>query len=386
MTAVADRRPADGAAELAAVRDLARSFFTDVVMPHEERFEAQGFPDRQMYRRAGELGLLCMSVPSKYGGGGGSFAHEAVLFEEQSRAGESAMQLGVHTGIVPHYVLHYGSPEQRAGWLPQLASGERVGAIAMTEPGAGSDLKALRTRAVRDGDEYVLTGSKTFISNGLLCDLLIVAASTDPALGAHGISLFVLELDPEPSGFRRGRALPKIGQKGQDTAELFFDGVRVPAANLLGGVEGRGFVQLMQQLPHERLIVACAAIGMMEAALARTVEWTKQREMFGGRLFDLQAVRHTLADVATTVTVARAFVDDCVARHLRGELDVTTAAMAKLWMSEQQCRVVDTCLQLYGGYGYTTEVPIARMFLDSRVQKIYAGANEVMKDLVARSL
>ncbi|WP_199820926.1 acyl-CoA dehydrogenase family protein [Streptomyces fulvoviolaceus] len=373
-------------AELADLRALARTFFETVVMPHEERFEQQGRPDREMYRRAGELGLLCMSVPTEYGGGGGTFEHEAVLFEEQTRAGESALQLGVDTGIVPHYLLHYATHEQRLAWIPKLASGEWIGAIAMTEPATGSDLKNIRTRAVRDGDEYVVTGAKTFISNGATCDLLIIAAVTDPGAGARGISLLVAEVDDGPAGFRRGQVLKKIGQKGQDTAELFFDGLRVPARNLLGGTPGSGFAQLMRQLPHERLIVATAAMGMMEAAVEATVAYTKQRQAFGGTLFDLQSTRFTLAEAATTVAVARAFVDACVARHVRGELDATTAAMAKSWTSEQQCRVVDSCLQLFGGYGYMTEYPIARMFVDSRIQKIYAGANEVMKDLIARSL
>ncbi|MGW5520804.1 acyl-CoA dehydrogenase family protein [Gordonia sp. NPDC003950] len=372
--------------ELGDLTALAREFFTKEVAPRREEFAAAGEPDRALYRRAGELGLLSISIPEQYGGGGGTFAHESVVFREQGRCGDLSMQLGVHSGIVPHYLNSYATEEQKQRWLPKLASGEWIGAIAMTEPGTGSDLQSIATRAIRDGDEYVITGAKTFISNGATCDLIIIAAKTDPTKGAAGVSLLVAEVADGPAGFERGRKLKKIGQKGQDTTELFFDGLRVPAANLLGGVEGAGFVQLMQQLPQERLIVGVAALGVVEAAYEHTLAYVREREAFGKPLFALQNTKFELADVATTLEVMRAFVDDAIARHVRGELDVKRAAMIKLWCSEQQTQVVDRCLQLHGGYGYMEEYPIAQLFVDGRIAKIYAGANEVMKDLIARSL
>lgn len=372
--------------ELADLTALAREFFTKEVAPRHEEFAAAGQPDRALYRRAGELGLLGMSIPEEYGGGGATFAHEAVLFREQARGADLSMQLGVHSGIVPHYLLSYANEEQKKRWIPKLVSGEWIGAIAMTEPGTGSDLQAISTRAVRDGDEYVITGAKTFISNGATCDLLIIAAKTDPELGAKGVSLLVAEVGDNPPGFERGRKLKKIGQKGQDTTELFFDGLRVPAQHLLGGTEGTGFVQLMQQLPQERLIVGVAALGVVEAAYELTLEYVRERHAFGKPLFALQNTRFELADIATTVEVMRAFVNDAIDKHVRGELDVKGAAMIKLWCSEQQTQVVDRCLQLHGGYGYMEEYSIARLFVDGRIAKIYAGANEVMKDLIARSL
>lgn len=369
-----------------AVADLARAFFTKEVVPHEQTFVEQGHPDPALYRRAGELGLLGMSVPEEYGGGGADFTHEIVLFTEQIRSGDSALQLGVHAGIVLHYILAYGTEEQKRRWLPRLCSGEWVGAIAMTEPGTGSDLQNIATRAVRDGDEYVVSGAKTFISNGRNCNLVIVAAKTDSTQGAAGVSLIVAEVSDQTKGFTRGRILDKLGQKGQDTTELFFDQMRVPAANLLGAAEGRGFTQLMEQLPQERLIAAAVAVAAMEYAVEVTLDYVQQRTAFGKPLFALQNTRFELAECATLARVGRSFLDDCIARHLRGELDVATAAMAKYWLTDQQCTVVDRCLQLFGGYGYTLEYPIARMYADARVQKIYAGANEVMKELVARSL
>lgn len=372
--------------ELKELAGLARDFFLKEVMPRREEFVAQGYPDRALYRRAGELGLLCMSVPVEYGGGGGTFAHEAALLGEQVKAGETSMQLGVHTGIVPHYVLAYASEENKQRWLPKLASGEWIGAIAMTEPGTGSDLQAITTRAVRDGDDYLVTGAKTFISNGRNCDLLIIAVKTDISQGAHGVSLLVAEVSDDTPGFHRGRVLKKIGQKGQDTTELYFDELRVPVANLLGTEEGQGFAQLMQQLPQERLICGVAAAAMIEEAVEQTVQYTKSRHAFGKPLFALQNTRMELAACATLAAVVRTFVDEAVAKHLRGELDVKTAAMVKYWTTDQQAQVVDRCLQLHGGYGYMDEYPIARMWTDSRISRIYAGANEVMKDLVARSL
>ena len=384
MTALADRTD-DVTTDLADVRQLARSFFEKEVAPHREEFATAGRPSREVYRSAGNHGLLGMSIPQQYGGGGGDFRHEAVLFEEQVRAGDSAMQLGVHSGIVPHYILAYATEEKTQRWLPKLCSGEWIGAIAMTEPGTGSDLQGITTRAVRDGDEYVVTGGKTFISNGAHCDLIIIAAKTDPTAGARGLSLLVAEVSDDTEGFHRGRVLHKIGQKGQDTAELSFDGLRVPAANLLGE-EGRGFAQLMQQLPQERLICGIAAAAMIEAAVQQTVDYTKTRNAFGKTLFDLQNTKFELAECATIGRVVRTFVDDAVAQHISGSLDVTTAAMVKYWTTDRQFEVVDRCLQLFGGYGYMEEYPIARMFVDGRIARIYAGANEVMKDLISRSL
>ncbi|WP_338890365.1 acyl-CoA dehydrogenase family protein [Rhodococcus sovatensis] len=385
MTALADRTTAELATELADVRQLARGFFEKEVAPHREEFAAAGRPSREVYRSAGSLGLLGMSVPEQYGGGGGDFRHEAVLFEEQVRSGDSSMQLGVHSGIVPHYILAYASEEKKQQWLPKLCSGEWIGAIAMTEPGTGSDLQGITTRAVRDGDDYVVTGGKTFISNGAHCDLIIIAAKTDPSAGARGLSLLVAEVSDDTEGFHRGRVLHKIGQKGQDTAELTFDGLRIPAGNILGE-EGRGFTQLMQQLPQERLICGIAAAAMIEAAVQQTVEYTKSRNAFGKTLFDLQNTKFELAECATIGRVVRTFVDDAVAKHIASELDVTTAAMVKYWTTDRQFEVVDRCLQLFGGYGYMEEYPIARMFVDGRIARIYAGANEVMKDLISRSL
>ncbi|MCT7293668.1 acyl-CoA dehydrogenase family protein (plasmid) [Rhodococcus pyridinivorans] len=372
--------------ELDDLTALARDFFTKEVAPRREEFAESGQPDRALYRRAGELGLLCMSVPEEYGGGGATFAHEAVLFREQVRGGEMSMQLGVHTGIVPHYILAYANEEQKRRWLPKLASGEWIGAIAMTEPGTGSDLQAITTQAVRDGDDYVISGAKTFISNGATCDLIIIAVKTDPKQGASGISLLAAEVGDETPGFVRGRKLKKIGQKGQDTTELFFDGLRVPAANLLGTAEGQGFIQLMQQLPQERLIVGVAALGAVESAYEHTLAYVRERHAFGKPLFALQNTRFELAEITTTLEVMRTFVDDAIERHLRGELDVKRAAMIKLWCSDRQTEVIDRCLQLHGGYGYMEEFPIARLFVDGRIARIYAGANEVMKDLIARFL
>ena len=365
---------------------LARSFFANEVVPHTERLLAQGHPDREHYLAAGKLGLLCPSVPEELGGGGGTFAHEAVVLEEQVRTGEQSLGIGVHNGIIPGYLLAYGTPEQQQRWLPGLCSGELVGAIAMTEPGGGSDLQAMRTRAERDGDEYVVTGSKTFITNGFLADLLILAVKTDTSAGAKGISLLVCELSDDTPGFRRGRKIDKLGLRARDTAELFFDGMRVPASHLLGPAEGLGFVQMMQQLPQERLVIGVTAVAAMERAIELTVAYTKERTAFGKTLFEQQNTRFVLAECVALARSGRTFVDDCVVRHLAGELDVATAACAKFHLTDSQCTVMDKCLQLFGGYGYTTEYPISRMYADARVQKIYAGSNEIMKELVARAL
>ncbi|GAA1480339.1 acyl-CoA dehydrogenase family protein [Gordonia sinesedis] len=370
--------------ELTALRDLARSFCEKEVKPNMEKFIEQHHVDRDLWNKAGELGLLCMSIPEEYGGGGGTFAHEAVLIEEQARIADSSWGVSLHNGIIAHYLLAYGSEEQKQKWLPKMASGEVVGAIAMTEPGTGSDLQNVKTKAIRDGDEYVIDGSKTFITNGQQADLIIVVAKTDVSEGAKGISLILVEADRE--GFRRGRVLDKVGQRGQDTSELFFDGVRVPVSNLLGTEEGQGFVQLMQQLPQERLIIAVASVAGMEAAVAQTIAYTKERTAFGRPIFGFQNSKFKLAEAATETTVARVFVDDCIVKHVDGKLDIPTVAMAKWWTSDRASAVADECLQLFGGYGYMNEYPIARMWADVRVQKIYAGTNEIMKEIIARTL
>ncbi|MBO3743797.1 acyl-CoA dehydrogenase family protein [Actinoplanes flavus] len=365
--------------------ELARTFFTKEVVPHAARLEQQGHPDREHYRRAGELGLLGLSVPEEYGGGGGDFTHEAVLLHEQTLAGEGSLGIAVHSGIVTGYLVEYGTEEQKRRWLPGLVSGELVGAIGMTEPDGGSDLQAIRTRAVRDGDDYVVNGSKTFITNGILADLLILAVKTNTSARAHGMSLLVCELTGDPAGFRRGRRIEKIGLHSNDTAELFFDDFRVPAANLLGA-EGAGFIQMMQQLPQERLVIGVGAVAAMQRAVEMATGYAKERTAFGKPLTGHQNTRMVLADVATRTRVSRIFLDDCIQRHARGELDVAGAAMAKLYLTEGQCEVVDRCLQIFGGYGYTTEYPISKMYADARVQKIYGGTNEIMKELISRVL
>lgn len=371
-------------AELLELRDLAAKFFSAELAPHANRFADQRHVDRELWNRAGELGLLCMSIPEEYGGGGGTFAHEAVVLEEQARIGDSSWGAGLHSGIVAHYILQYATEELRAQWLPKMASGEMIGAIAMTEPGTGSDLQSVKTKALLDGDEYVITGSKTFITNGQQADLIIVVAKTDPSQGAAGISLIVVEADR--AGFRRGKVLDKIGQRGQDTSELFFDEVRVPRSHLLGQAEGQGFIQLMTQLPQERLIVAVGAVAAMELALEQTLKYTREREAFGRPVFGFQNTKFTLAEAATETRIARVFLDYCIDLHLAGQLDVQTVAMAKWWTTERAMKVLDDCMQLHGGYGYMTEYPISRLWVDQRVQKIYAGTNEVMKEIISRSL
>lgn len=370
--------------EIADLTRMAIKFFETEAVPNRERWERQKRVDREFWLAAGRLGLLCASIPEEYGGGGGTLAHDFAIFEAQARCGDSGFGNQVHSGLVAHYLLAYGTEEQKRRWLPKMASGEHVGAIAMSEPGGGSDLKALRATAIRDGDHYRLNGSKTFISNGANADLIVLVVKTDPAAGAKGVSLLVLET-ANAAGFRVGRVLDKLGMKAQDTAELYFDDVRVPADNLLGE-EGAGYGYAMKQLAHERLIVAIMGVAMLESAVAETIAYTKQRSVFGAPLFSMQNTRFELADCATIAKVARTFVDDCIVKHLRGELDAVTASMAKAWVTDMQCRVIDRCLQLFGGYGYMLEYPITRMYADSRAQKIYAGTNEVMRELVARSL
>ncbi len=370
--------------ELDMFRDAARRFIEQEIVPHDDRWREQHHVDRELWTKAGAVGLLCTDIPAEYGGVGGDARHEAVVAEEMGRHGISSFGHVVHS-ILAHYVLNYGSEAQKHDWLPRLASGELVGAIAMTEPGAGSDLQAVKTRAVRDGDHYVLNGSKTFISNGLHAGLVGVVAKTDATQGARGISIIMVETKDQP-GYRVGRVLDKIGQNGWDTAELFFDDCRVPAANLLGPAEGQGFIQLMRDLPYERALLALGGVGAMEYALQLTVEYARQRKAFGQALLEMQNTRFRLADVKTKVQVARVFIDDCIGKLSQGKLDTATASMAKLWITETQCQVIDECLQYFGGYGYMREYPISKLYVDARVQRIYGGASEVMREIVARTL
>ena len=371
--------------ELSLLRDAAGRFFEREFAPHEEQWAKDGIMPREMWNRAGEAGLLCAGIPEEYGGAGGSFAHETVILYEQGKANVRSLGNAVHSGIVAHYIHAYGSEEQKRRWLPKMAAGELVGAIAMTEPGTGSDLQAVRTTARMAGNQYVVNGQKTFITNGQHADLVIVVAKTDPDEKARGVSLIVVETG-NAEGFSRGRNLEKLGLKAQDTSELFFDDVKVPTANLLGAEEGQGFFQLMNQLPQERLIVGIGACAAMDLAIELTTDYVKQRKAFGKRILDFQNTRFKLAECKTEAHIARVFVDSCLQRHLAGTLDVETAAMVKWWCAQKQNEVIDECLQLFGGYGYMDEFPISRMYADARVQKIYGGTNEIMKELIARSL
>jgi long-chain-acyl-CoA dehydrogenase len=365
--------------------DSAERFFRERWVPQAAAWREAGQMPLETWREAGANGLLCASTPAEYGGAGGDFGHEAVIFMAATRAVLSGFGGGLHSAIVAPYFFHCGTEEQKRRWLPRMVSGELVGAIAMTEPGTGSDLQAVRTSAVRQGDEYVINGSKTFITNGQNANLIIVVCKTDRSLGAKGTSLIVVETDKAP-GFRRGRRLDKVGLKAQDTSELFFDDLRVPAENLIGGREGQGFIHLMQQLPQERLQIACQAVAAMERALAETLAYVKQRKAFGQAIWEFQNTRFKLAEVQATVLAARAFVDTCMVAHLKGELDAARAALAKAWVTEQEGKVMDECLQLFGGYGYMMEYPIAELFVNARVQRIYGGTNEIMKELASRSM
>ncbi len=378
-------KPAWAGEDVAMVYDTAVRFLSAEIAPRYDEFEKAEIFDRESWLKAGAAGLLGASMPEEYGGSGGTFAHESAIIEAVSHVGVDGFGIALHNSIVAPYILHYGSEEQKRKWLPRMASGELIGAIAMTEPGAGSDLQGVKTRAVKDGNHYRISGSKTFITNGQLANIIVVVTKTDPEKGAKGTSLMIVETD-EVEGFRRGRNLDKVGLKSNDTSELFFDDVRVPTANLLGHEEGQGFVQLMQQLPQERLQIGTTAIAMVERALALTIDYVRERKAFGKAVMDFQNTQFKLAELKTEATVGRVFYNDCVQRHIAGGLDPVTASMAKMWLSELQGRVVDQCLQLFGGYGYMNEYPIARMFRDARVQRIYGGTNEIMKLLIGRSL
>jgi acyl-CoA dehydrogenase len=370
--------------EVGMFRTTVRQFIQKEFAPHQGRWRQQHRPDAEAWTRAGAAGILLTDVPEAYGGGGGSFAYEAVVLEELARA-------GVHFGssiqsIVAHYILAYGTEEQKRRWLPRMARGELVGAIAMSEPAAGSDLQGIQTTARRDGEHYVINGSKTFVTNGWHASIVCLAVKTDPKVaGLKGLSLIIVEAK-DLAGYRVGSALEKVGMHGQDTCELFFADVRVPATNLLGPAEGKGFSQMMERLPYERLTVGVTAVATAERAVAITTKYVKERTAFGKALFEFQNTRFKLAECKTEAHIGRVFLDTCIERFIAGQLDDITAAMAKYWLTDCQCRLIDECLQLHGGYGYMTEYPIARMWTDSRVQRIYAGTNEIMKELISWSL
>ena len=370
--------------EIESFRDTTARFLDQEMVPADAAARKRGHVGHEIWRRAGELGLLCVDLPEAWGGAGGDFRHEAVIHEEMARRGLTGMSTGVHS-IVAHYFLNHGTEEQKQRYLPRLARGELVGAIAMTEPGAGSDLQGVRTRAERRGEGYVINGSKTFITNGFLAGVVLVVCKTDPAQGARGTSILIVETK-DCQGFRVGRVLDKMGLKAQDTSELFFDDVPVSADNLLGGKEGQGFFQLMGDLPYERLIIGLSALACMEGAYEATLQYVRERQAFGQPIANFQNTRFKLAEVATQITVGRAFIDRCVEQLVAGTLDTATASMAKLWGSDMQNRVLDELLQLWGGYGFMNEYMIARMYADARVQRIYGGTNEIMKEVISRAL
>ena len=378
-------RPAWMTEDLVLLEEQARRFLAAEFGPHLEKWHEEHSYPREVWTKAGKAGLLCASMPEEYGGAGGTFAHEAVIDREYALAGFDTFGATLHSGIVAPYILRYGTEEQKRRWLPKLATGEMVGAIAMSEPGTGSDLQGVRTTAKRAGNGYVLNGSKTFITNGQHANLIIVVAKTDPKEGSKGISLMVVETD-DAQGFRRGRKLKKLGMDSADTSELFFEDVSLPAESLLGIEEGQGFYQLMKDLPQERLIVSIHAVSMIERALGLTIDYVKQRQAFGKKIIDFQNTQFVLAECKSEATIAKVFLDHCIERHVKGELDTVTASMAKYWLTDLVGKIVDRCLQLFGGYGYMDEYPISRLYRDARVLRIYAGTNEIMKLLIARSL
>lgn len=372
--------------EIAIYRDAVGKFFDQHASPKRvESWRENGQVDREFWLEAGAAGILGMTVPEEYGGHGGDFRHDLVVLDQQAEKGVDGFAASLHNVIILPYIVRHGTEEQKQRWLPRLVSGELVSAIAMTEPGVGSDLQNVATTAVKDGNGYRLNGAKTFISSGQLANFIVVVAKTNPNERAKGISLMCLETDGA-EGFRRGKKLDKIGMDAADTSELFFDDVFIPGDNVLGGEEGKGFYQLMGELPQERLVIAVGAMKTIEKALDTTVEYVKQRKAFGQTIWDFQNTQFVLADLKARGTAAKVFLNDCIAKLLRKELDVTTASIAKYWLTELQGEVVDKCLQLHGGWGYINEYPIARMYRDSRVTRIFGGSNEIMKMLIARSM
>ncbi|WP_170427330.1 acyl-CoA dehydrogenase family protein [Ruegeria arenilitoris] len=364
--------------------EMANRFMDDELVPNIERWNQNGVVDRDFWNKAGEMGLMAGAIPEAFGGVGGGIGFDAVTLYEQSARGDAGWGFGIQS-IVVHYLTAYGSEDQKQKWLPRLASGEMVGALAMTEPGTGSDVQSIRTTADKDGNSYRLNGSKIFITNGQTADLILVAAKTDKTQGSKGVSLIAVETEGA-EGFRRGRNLKKLGMKANDTAELFFEDVKVPMTNLIGPEEGQGFYQMMKQLPWERLTIGIMALGAIDFAIAETVRYTQERKAFGQRVMDFQNTRFKLAECKTKAEVLRSFVNDCVAQLEDGTLDAAKASMVKYWGSEVQNEIMHECLQLFGGYGFMMEYPIARLYADARVQMIYGGTNEIMKELIARSL
>jgi len=370
--------------ELRILSDAADKFFAAELVPNLEKYIQQKYVDQALWLKAGEYGLLAASIPEEYDGMGGDFSHEAVIFGALGKTGDLGFGLYVHN-IAIHYILSFATEEQKRLWLPRLATGELIAGICMTEPGTGSDLQAIRTKAVRDGNDYVINGSKTFISNGQVGNFFIVVTKTDVAEGSRGITLFGIETD-NLLGFRRGNNLEKLGMKAQDTSELFFEDVRVPVASLMGGEEGKGFAQLMNELPWERLIVAIMSVGASDFAMRETIRYVNERKAFGQPLMQLQNTKFKLAEAKTKLEVSRAFIEKCIGKKLQGSLSAAEASIAKLYATDVQNEIADECLQLHGGYGYMMEYPIAKLFADARAQKIYAGTNEIMKELISRSL
>ncbi|HSW13993.1 MAG TPA: acyl-CoA dehydrogenase family protein [Solimonas sp.] len=371
--------------ELEALRDMARRFVAEEVMPQQERWYEEGATDREVWRKAGELGILLSDISADYGGSGGSFAHEAIIAHELCLAGDTSWRAGkqIHV-IAAHYIARYGTEAQKLRWLPGMASGEVIGAMGMSEPSGGTDLQNMRTNARRRGDRYVINGSKTFITNGSIADIIVLAVKTNPAEKAKGVSLFIFET--ATPGFRVGRRLKKIGLHGSDTCELFFDDCEVPADALLGEVEGQGFYQMMRDLSYERALCGVNCAAVIEHAFKVTLAHVRERRMFGGTMIELQHPRMLLAEVKTVATIARLLADFTVERMVEGRIDMSLASMSKWWISEQQCDVVNRCLQLFGGHGYILDYPIARMYADARIEPIYGGSNEILKELIGRSL
>ena len=385
MSVLQTARPSWKTEDLDLFEDEIAKFFTRELAPHVESWRDNGVVDRWAWTKAGEAGLLCMSMPEEYGGAGGHFGYEQIFMEQQAKAGVEGFGAALHNCIVAPYILHYGTEEQKQRWLPRMATGELVGAIAMSEPGTGSDLQAVRTTALKEGNQYVVNGQKTFITNGQTANIIIVVCKTDPSEGAKGVSLMIVETD-EVEGFERGRNLKKLGNKAQDTSELFFTDVKIPTENLLGTEEGQGFIQLMQQLPQERHQIAVQGMAHIERALSVTIDYVKERHAFGRPVMAFQNTQFKLAECKARATMARVFVDYCTGQLIEGKLDATTASMSKMLISDMENEIIDECLQLFGGYGYMDEYPISRMYADARVQRIYGGTNEIMKLLIARSL